>query len=172
MISLCLTICINNVNKLETLNKLSRKLHCVAAKPQHNAISSEIMVMPKTTFQQATLGAMLMTVVQLGTAFQGIQAQGLESTLSPNTPTEITPTETPLWDTEEIPEEILQTEIILEARSPLDGQPLTPAEYAQLQTALSQAYEDVPTRLSPKVHRLIIVLRLRKVLSTFIPFLF
>lgn len=37
---------------------------------------------------------------------------------------------------EDIPEEILRTEIILEARSPLDGEPLTAAEYAQLQAEL------------------------------------
>jgi hypothetical protein len=35
---------------------------------------------------------------------------------------------------EDLPEEILRTEIITEARSPIDGQPLTAAEYAQLQT--------------------------------------
>jgi len=31
---------------------------------------------------------------------------------------------------EDLPEEILRTEIITEARSPIDGQPLTAAEYA------------------------------------------
>lgn len=72
----------------------------------------------------------------------------------------------------EIPEEVLQTEIILDARSPLDGEPLTAAEFAELQAALGPAVEDVPARLSPRVHRLAVLLRLRKLLSTFLPFLF
>ncbi len=74
--------------------------------------------------------------------------------------------------TEDIPEEILQTEIILDARSPLDGKPLSAAEYAELQAALSPDIEDVPARLSPKVHRLVVLLKLRKLLSTVFPFLF
>lgn len=73
---------------------------------------------------------------------------------------------------EDIPEEILQTEIILEARSPVDGQPLSAAEYAEIQAALSPAAEDVPARLAPKLHRAVILLRARKVLGTLFPFLF
>ena len=34
---------------------------------------------------------------------------------------------------EDTPEEVLRTEIFLTARSPVDGKPLTAAEYAQLQ---------------------------------------
>ncbi|PLZ22593.1 hypothetical protein CBP28_20550, partial [Fischerella thermalis WC559] len=40
---------------------------------------------------------------------------------------------------EDIPEEILRTEIILAARSPIDGKPLSAADYAQLQAQLQQA---------------------------------
>ncbi|NET51390.1 MAG: hypothetical protein F6K09_22505, partial [Merismopedia sp. SIO2A8] len=39
---------------------------------------------------------------------------------------------------EDLPEEVLRTEIITEARSPIDGKPLTAAEYAQLQAQLAQ----------------------------------
>lgn len=39
---------------------------------------------------------------------------------------------------EDIPEEILRTEIILEGRSPLDGKPLSAAEYAELEARLAQ----------------------------------
>lgn len=38
---------------------------------------------------------------------------------------------------DDVPEEILRTEIIFEARSPLDGAPLLPADYAQLQAELA-----------------------------------
>ena len=45
---------------------------------------------------------------------------------------------------EEINEEVLRTEIITEARSPIDGQPLTPAEYAELQAALQETPQNNP----------------------------
>ncbi len=70
---------------------------------------------------------------------------------------------------EEIPEEVLRTEIITEARSPVDGKPLTAAEYAQLQAQL-QARPIAP-QLSPKVRETILLLRLRRVIRTILPFL-
>lgn len=72
---------------------------------------------------------------------------------------------------EDIPEEILQTEIITEARSPIDGRPLTAAEYAALQDQLRIAAEDVPGRVAPQLHRNVSLLRIRKVLKTLLPFL-
>ncbi|MGJ5673683.1 MAG: hypothetical protein ACR9NN_08770 [Nostochopsis sp.] len=69
---------------------------------------------------------------------------------------------------EDIPEEILRTEIILAARSPIDGKPLSAAEYAQLQAQLQQA---PPPKLSPKIRDNIFLLRLRKVLFQLFPFL-
>ena len=72
----------------------------------------------------------------------------------------------------EVPEEILEAEIILEARSPIDGSPMTPAEYAQLQDELRLSRSEVPGRLDPKLHRAVILLRLRKILKTVFPFLF
>jgi hypothetical protein len=45
---------------------------------------------------------------------------------------------------EDLPEEILRTEIITEARSPIDGQPITPAEYAQLQLQQPELWTDNP----------------------------
>lgn len=71
----------------------------------------------------------------------------------------------------DIPEEILETEIILEARSPLDGSLLSPAEYAQLQDELRVQRGEVPGRVAPKIHRAVVLLRLRKVLTTIFPFL-
>ncbi|MEA5597276.1 hypothetical protein [Rivularia sp. UHCC 0363] len=68
----------------------------------------------------------------------------------------------------DIPEEILRTEVIIEARSPIDGKSLTPAEYAQLQDQLKT--RPYPPKLSPKVRETVFLLRLRKILKTFFPF--
>ncbi len=69
---------------------------------------------------------------------------------------------------EDIPEEILRTEIILAARSPIDGKPLSAAEYAQLQAQLQQA---PPPKLNSKIRENIFLLRLRKALFQLFPFL-
>lgn len=68
---------------------------------------------------------------------------------------------------EEVPEEILRTEIITEARSPLDGKPLTAAEYAQLKAQLSE--RSSPPQVSPNIRQLIFLLRLRQLLRTVTP---
>ncbi|MGF1672797.1 MAG: hypothetical protein ACFCUV_03825 [Rivularia sp. (in: cyanobacteria)] len=68
----------------------------------------------------------------------------------------------------DIAEEILRTEIIIEARSPVDGKPLSPAEYAQLQAELKT--RPYPPQLSPKVRDTVFLLRLRKILKTIFPF--
>lgn len=68
---------------------------------------------------------------------------------------------------EDVPEEILRTEIFTEARSPVDGKPLTAAEYAELKAQL----ETAPTpRLSSEVRHIIFQLRVRKLIRTIIPF--
>ncbi|MBD2413726.1 hypothetical protein FACHB389_11780 [Nostoc calcicola FACHB-389] len=69
---------------------------------------------------------------------------------------------------EDTPEEILRTQIIIEARSPIDGKFLTPAEYAQLQEQLQVV---PPPKLDPKIRDQIYLLRLRKTLLQFFPFL-
>lgn len=68
----------------------------------------------------------------------------------------------------DIPEEILRTEIILQARSPIDGQPLSAAEYAQLQAQIKT--RPYPPKLNPKVRETVFLLRLRKILKTLFPF--
>ncbi|WP_445291735.1 hypothetical protein [Calothrix sp. 336/3] len=73
-----------------------------------------------------------------------------------------------LSPTEETPEEILRTEIILEARSPIDGKPLTPAEYAELQAKLQQS---PPIKLNSSLRQTVFLLQLRKTLFQFFPFL-
>jgi len=67
------------------------------------------------------------------------------------------------------PEEVLRTEIITQARSPIDGKPLTASEYAQLQAKLA-AGPAVP-KISPEVRNNIFRLRLLKLIRTFAPFL-
>ncbi len=69
---------------------------------------------------------------------------------------------------EDLPEEILRTEIIIQARSPIDGQPLTAAEYAQLQEQLQLI---PPRKLDPKIRDQIFLLRIRKALLQVFPFL-
>ncbi|WP_251956366.1 hypothetical protein [Nostoc commune] len=69
---------------------------------------------------------------------------------------------------EDTPEEILRTKIIIEARSPIDGKLLTAAEYIQLQAQLQLA---PPPKLDPKIRDQIFLLRLRKTLLQFFPFL-
>lgn len=71
---------------------------------------------------------------------------------------------------EDLPEEVLRTEIITGARSPIDGKPMTAAEYADLQAQIQVA---PPTRpeLSRKTEKTINLLKLRKFLKTFFPVL-
>ncbi len=69
---------------------------------------------------------------------------------------------------EDIPEEILRTEIILAARSPIDGKVLTPAEYAELQ---AQIQISPPPRLASGIRDKVFLLQLRKTLLQLFPFL-
>jgi hypothetical protein len=71
---------------------------------------------------------------------------------------------------EDIPEEILRTEIITEGRSPLDGSPLTATEYWQLEKAL-QIGQELPPSLSPQIRHLIFLLRVRRFLKPIFPFI-
>lgn len=70
---------------------------------------------------------------------------------------------------EDTPEEILRTEIITEARSPIDGELLTAAEYAELQALLQEDPTD-PV-VSAQIQEIITLLRLRRAIRTFFPFL-
>ncbi|NHC34251.1 hypothetical protein [Scytonema millei] len=70
---------------------------------------------------------------------------------------------------EDTPEEVLRTEIFLTARSPVDGKPLTTAEYAQLQAKLQT--RPAPPTLNSQVREIVFLLQLRKAIRTFLPFL-
>ena len=69
---------------------------------------------------------------------------------------------------EDVPEEILRTEILTEARSPVDGKPLTAAEYVLLQGKLQS--ESSPPKIDPQIEEVIFLLRIRRAIRTIIPF--
>lgn len=69
---------------------------------------------------------------------------------------------------EDIPEEILRTEIILEGRSPIDGKPLSAQEYEELKTELSQSTNN--PKINSDIQEVIFLLQLRKLVKTIIPF--
>ena len=71
---------------------------------------------------------------------------------------------------EDVPEEVLRSEIVLDARSPIDGKPMTASEYAELQTQLQTPPPTQP-ELAPKVRKTLNLIRARKFLKTFFPFL-
>jgi hypothetical protein len=69
---------------------------------------------------------------------------------------------------EDIPEEILRSEIILNGRSPIDGQPLTAAEYTELQARLAE--QGFKPEVSSDIEQLIFLLQVRKLFKIIIPF--
>ncbi|QLE56066.1 hypothetical protein [Nostoc sp. TCL26-01] len=69
---------------------------------------------------------------------------------------------------EDTPEEILRTEIIIDARSPIDGKPLNAAEYAQIQAQLKIS---PPPTIDSKLRQTIFLIRIRNVLLQLFPFL-
>lgn len=69
---------------------------------------------------------------------------------------------------EDIPEEILRTEIILEGRSPIDGKPLSAKEYEELKAELAQSSND--PKINSDIRELIFLLQLRKFVKAIIPF--
>lgn len=70
---------------------------------------------------------------------------------------------------DDLPEEVLRTEIILEARSPIDGKPLTAVEYAELKE--KKAESPYPPQINSKIRTLVFLLQIRKFVKTIVPFL-
>lgn len=69
---------------------------------------------------------------------------------------------------EDVPEEILRTEIILYGRSPITGKQLTASEYVKLQEEIAQSNFSSP--IDPEIRELIFLLRIRKLFNDIIPF--
>lgn len=85
------------------------------------------------------------------------------------TQTPVNPSVNPI---EDIPEEVLRTEIYTEARSPIDGKLLSAAEYIELDESLQATINNIPPRLlvSERLQKLIDLLKLRKLIRQVIPF--
>lgn len=71
---------------------------------------------------------------------------------------------------EDIPEEVLRSQIITGARSTIDGTSLTPAEHEAVQAYL-QSLDQPQPQVSRKVRRIINLLKLRKFIKTVLPFI-
>jgi hypothetical protein len=70
----------------------------------------------------------------------------------------------------DIPEEVLQTEVITSGRSPIDNRPLTATEYAELKTEIDRTNQ-TPPKLSNKLRNTMALLKLRKFVKTMLPFI-
>lgn len=70
---------------------------------------------------------------------------------------------------EDVPEEVLRSELILQGRSPLDNRPLGPDDYAALEAALAQFPEDA-VAVHPELQSLLFQLKLLKLLKDIVPF--
>ncbi|MFS8867552.1 hypothetical protein [Synechococcus sp. H65.1] len=78
----------------------------------------------------------------------------------------------PAWSlppASEIPEEVLRAQPSLDTRSPVDNQPLSATEAQELQAQL--ATRPATGSVSPRVERLIFLLKLRKGVRDLFPFL-
>ena len=73
---------------------------------------------------------------------------------------------------EDVPEEVLRAEIYTDARSPIDGKLLSAAEYTELLETLRSLDKIPPENLvSPEIRQVVDLLKLRKFLRQFIPFI-
>ena len=80
-------------------------------------------------------------------------------------------TETALTQ-QDIPEEVLRSEIYTDARSPINGNLLTAAEYTELMENL-RSLDNIPPEdfVSPQIREVINLLKLRKFLRQIVPFI-
>ncbi|MFQ3615218.1 MAG: hypothetical protein SNJ57_00360 [Cyanobacteriota bacterium] len=72
---------------------------------------------------------------------------------------------------EDVPEEVLRTQIVLEGRSPVTGEPLTASEHAAQQANRQTAIEEQPRDLPPEIQQIVILLKLRRFLRPVLPFI-
>jgi len=69
---------------------------------------------------------------------------------------------------EKMPEHVSAPILVLDLRSPLDGRLLTATEYADLQAEIDRLNE-VPPQVSPKIRRLVGLLKFRKFIKRVLP---
>ena len=70
---------------------------------------------------------------------------------------------------DDVPEEVLREEVILQGRSPIDGSPLSPVEYAELEQELAEAPGGA-VAVNPEIQSLIFQLKLLRLLKDIVPF--
>lgn len=70
---------------------------------------------------------------------------------------------------EDLPEEVLVQELILQGRSPRDGAPLSPEDYAALAGELGE-FPAGSVAVSPELQSLLAQLKLLKLLRDIVPF--
>ncbi|AFY36568.1 hypothetical protein Lepto7376_0120 [[Leptolyngbya] sp. PCC 7376] len=68
---------------------------------------------------------------------------------------------------EDLPEEVLRTEIVTEARSPEDGSVLTAAEYAEVQAEIAE--REFPPTVNADLQHTIFLLRVLKLFNAVTP---
>ncbi len=71
---------------------------------------------------------------------------------------------------QEVPEEMLQTQITAEANSSLTGLAESASNSAKAQSQLQVAATEVLPQLAPSIYRTVELLRLRKLLKSLLPF--
>lgn len=69
---------------------------------------------------------------------------------------------------EDIPEEVLQAEIITEGRSPIDGSAVTAAEYAEIEREIAE--REFPPNVNAEIQHNIFLIRLLKLADIINPF--
>jgi hypothetical protein len=77
----------------------------------------------------------------------------------------------PLPPARDIPEEVLQTQVLETTVSTQDGRYLAPDQYIHEQQQHRIMRADVPTRLAPEVKQVVDLLRIRKLIKGILPFL-
>ncbi len=70
---------------------------------------------------------------------------------------------------DDVPEEVLREEVILQGRSPIDGSPLSPMEYAELELELAEIPQD-SVAVNPEIQSLVFQLKLLRLLKDIVPF--
>ncbi|WP_448598894.1 hypothetical protein [Thermoleptolyngbya sp.] len=65
---------------------------------------------------------------------------------------------------EDVPEEVLRTQIVLEGRSPVTGEPLSAGDRATQQANRQTAIAEQPRALPPEVQQIVMLLKLQRLL--------
>ncbi len=76
----------------------------------------------------------------------------------------------PIPPNEDVPEEVLQIQVIEQSNSSVDGGSRMATDYALEQKQLRVKLKDVPARLAPQIKQTIDLLRIRKVIKSLLPF--